>query len=246
MPWTSRSVHGRVTAVIAALLGLVLVAGCGSSGGSTAAPTTPAPASATPVAVEHKFGSTEVPGAVERVATVGWNDQDFVLPLGVVPVVTREWFDGYDSYPWVQQATGGKGVEAVGGDGIDYEAIAAARPDLILAIYESIDQPTYDRLSQIAPTVVQSADYPDEETPWDVQLLTTGKALGREDQARRSSTGSTRRSPRPRPPTRTSPARSSSRTTARRTAATISSERATRAGRCSTRWASTPRRRPAT
>ena len=67
---------------------------------------------------------------------------------------------------------------------IDYEAIAAAKPDLILAIYESIDQPTYDRLSQMAPTVVQSAAYPDEETPWDVQLVTTGQALGCEEQAR--------------------------------------------------------------
>ena len=77
-----------------------------------------------------------------------------------------------------------QGVEAAGSDGIDYEAVAAARPDLILAIYETVDQPTYDRLSKIAPTVVQSADYADEETPWDVQLLTTGKALSREDQAR--------------------------------------------------------------
>ena len=45
------------------------------------------------------------------------------------------------------------------------------------------DQPTYDRLSQIAPTVVQSSAFPDEETPWDVQLVTTGQALGREEQA---------------------------------------------------------------
>jgi iron complex transport system substrate-binding protein len=83
----------------------------------------------------------------------------------------------------VQQATGGKGVETFGGDEIDYEAVAAAQPDLILGIYESIDQPTYDRLSQIAPTVVQSSAFPDEETPWDVQLVTTGQALGREEQA---------------------------------------------------------------
>jgi len=54
---------------------------------------------------------------MQRVATVGWNDQDFVLSLGVVPVMTREWFDSYDSYPWVQRATAGKGVDAVGGDG---------------------------------------------------------------------------------------------------------------------------------
>ena len=83
----------------------------------------------------------------------------------------------------MQQATGGKGVETFGGDEIDYEAVAAAQPDLILGIYESIDQPTYDRLSQIAPTVVQSSAFPDEETPWDVQLVTTGQALGREEQA---------------------------------------------------------------
>src|SRR6185295_17348365 len=54
----------------------------------------------------------------------------------------------------------------------------------ILAIYETIDKPTYDRLSQIAPTVIQSADYADEETPWNVQLLTTGKALGKEAEAK--------------------------------------------------------------
>ena len=87
-------------------------------------------------------------------------------------------------FPWVQEATGGKGVPVWGGESIDFEAIAKEKPDLILAIYETIDQPTYDRLSQIAPTVIQSADYPDEETPWDVQLMTTGKALGKEAEAK--------------------------------------------------------------
>ena len=78
-----------------------------------------------------------------------------------------------------KKETGGKGVPAIDGDTINFEGIAAAKPDVIFAINETIDQKTYDRLSQIAPTVVQSADYPDEETPWNVQLLTTGKALGR-------------------------------------------------------------------
>ncbi|CAN3129411.1 ABC transporter substrate-binding protein [Mycobacterium sp. smrl_JER01] len=47
----------------------------------------------------------------------------------------------------------------------------------------TVDRQTYDRLSQIAPTVIQSDDYADEQTPWDVQLLTTGKALGKQDEA---------------------------------------------------------------
>ncbi|WP_234816087.1 ABC transporter substrate-binding protein [Mycolicibacterium agri] len=126
-----------------------------------------------------------MPADPSRVVTVGWTDQDFVLPFGVIPVSTRSFFEEYNDYPWVKAATDGKGVETWGGEeDIDFEAIAAQKPDLILAIYESIDQETYDRLSSIAPTVIQSSDYADEETPWDVQLLTTGKALGKEDEAR--------------------------------------------------------------
>lgn len=136
------------------------------------------------VTIAHKFGETQVPADPQRVVTVGWTDQDFVLPLGVVPVSTREFFTEYNDYPWVKAATDGKGVTTWGADTIDFEAIAAQKPDVIIAIYETVDQQTYDRLSQIAPTVIQSADYPDEETPWDVQLLTTGKALGKEDRAK--------------------------------------------------------------
>lgn len=136
------------------------------------------------VKIAHKFGETEVPANPSRVVTVGWTDQDFVLPFGVVPVSTREFFEEYNNYPWVKAATDDKPLPTWGADEIDFEAIAAQKPDLIFAIYESVDQETYDRLSQIAPTVIQSADYPDEETPWDVQLITTGTALGKEDEAK--------------------------------------------------------------
>lgn len=163
------------TTLVALLVAVGLTAGCSTPTNADNPDET--------VSISHKFGETEVPENPTRVVTVGWNDQDFVLALGVVPIVTRAWFDNYDNYPWVQEATGGKGVETLSGEGIHYEAIAAAEPDVIFAIYESIDQATYDRLSQIAPTVIQSADYPDEETPWDAQLLLTGKALGKDAEA---------------------------------------------------------------
>jgi iron complex transport system substrate-binding protein len=163
------------TTLVALLAAFAVVTGCSS-------PTTPEPRRET-VTISHKFGETEVPKNPARVVTVGWNDQDFVLALGVVPIVTRAWFDSYNNYPWVQEATSGKGVATMGGDGIDYEAVAAAKPDVIFAVYETIDRPTYDQLSQIAPTVIQSSEYPDEQTPWNVQLLLTGKALGKEAEA---------------------------------------------------------------
>lgn len=125
-----------------------------------------------------------MPANPRNIVTMGWNDQDFVLALGVVPVGTRAWYDNYNDFPWVKAETDGKGVPVIEGDTINFEAVAAAKPDVIFAIYETIDQKTYDQLSQIAPTVIQSADYPDEETPWDVQLLTTGKALGKEQRAK--------------------------------------------------------------
>jgi iron complex transport system substrate-binding protein len=165
-------------ATIAVLMAVAMLTACGSE-------KTSQPEAGAAVTISHKFGETTVPADPKRVVTVGWTDQDFVLPFGVVPVSTREFFEEYNNYPWVEAATDGKGVSTWGGaDSIDFEAIAAQKPDLIFAIYETIDKETYDRLSQIAPTVIQSADYPDEETPWNVQLLTTGKALGKEAEAK--------------------------------------------------------------
>ncbi len=167
-------------ALVANVLAVSLLAACGPAPDGTSQATETGT-----VTIAHKFGETTVPANPSRVVTVGWTDQDFVLALGVVPVSTRAFFDDYSGYPWVEAATQSKGVSTWGGeDSIDFEAIAAQKPDLILAIYESVDEQTYDRLSQIAPTVLQSADFADEETPWNVQLLTTGKALGREAEAR--------------------------------------------------------------
>ncbi|MEH3154321.1 MAG: ABC transporter substrate-binding protein [Gordonia paraffinivorans] len=173
-PRSPRLLRLGVLAAVATL-GIGLVAACGSDSERSASGPT--------VTVDHKFGSTKVPENPKRVVTVGYNDQDFVLALGVVPVTTRAWYDSYNSMPWVKSATDGKGVASMQGDSADFEAIAAAKPDLILDIYDTVDRKTYDRLSQIAPTVVQPGQYKDEETPWDAQLLLTGTALGKRDQA---------------------------------------------------------------
>jgi iron complex transport system substrate-binding protein len=177
----------RALALVSTIfVGIALLTGCGSSTTTPEEESTSASGAGETVTIKHKFGETTVPANPQRVVTAGWTDQDFALALGVVPVGSRGgYFDNYDDFPWVKQETDGKGVPAIDGDSINFEGIAAAKPDLIFAINETIDQKTYDRLSQIAPTVVQSADYPDEETPWNVQLLTTGKALGRDDEAQK-------------------------------------------------------------
>lgn len=186
MGTSRRALLSGVSLALAGALTSGLTA-CRSSVGTppTADPsgtTGPSPSTG-PVTITHKFGETTVPAGVERVATVGWNDQDFVLSLGLVPIGVRAWFESYNGLPWVTAVTGGRKLPEVAGDEINFEAVAAARPQVILGIYESFDRSTYERLSEIAPTIVQSADFPDEETPFDVQLITTGRALGLEDKA---------------------------------------------------------------
>lgn len=168
---------------VAALL--ALTAACN---GSAAGPDDPVESSggdgAFPVTIEHQFGSTEIASEPQRVVTVGFNEQDFVLALGVEPVGVRE-FLGYDAVnrPWAPDSVRGKEIETVGSQDIDFEKIAALNPDLIMAVNGFIEQADYDKLSGIAATVAQSEEYALGATPWQEQTTTTGAALGKAEEA---------------------------------------------------------------
>jgi iron complex transport system substrate-binding protein len=177
----------RLRLVLLALLALLALplAACGSEEDSPA--NAAASGGAFPVTVEHKFGETTVEKATERVVTVGYTDQDAALAVGVVPVAVGDFLGGYDwrRRPWAQDALGGAEPEVVSGQEINFEAVAAQRPDLIIAINAGLQKGDYEKLSKIAPTVGQSGDYIDFGMPWDEQTLLVGKALGREERARK-------------------------------------------------------------
>ena len=139
-----------------------------------------------PVTVEHKFGTTEIAAEPERVVAVGYTDQDHLLAFGVVPVGVGDFLGGYDwrARPWAQEALGGAEPAVVSGQQINFEAVAAQRPDLIVAINAGLKDTDYEKLSRIAPTVAQSGEYIDFGMPWEEQTLLVGRALGREQRAR--------------------------------------------------------------
>src|SRR3546814_2382149 len=66
-------------------------------------------------------------------------------------------------------------------DEAPFEAIAAARPDRIMAAYSGITAGEYERLSASAPVVA----YPGEAwaTPWQELIEIVGTSLGRSDEA---------------------------------------------------------------
>jgi iron complex transport system substrate-binding protein len=144
-----------------------------------------ADAAAFPVTLEHKYGSTTISEQPARIVTVGLTDHDALLALGIVPVGTNEWFGGYPGsvWPWAQDKLGDTIPEAVGGDAINFEKIAALQPDLILALYSGITEEEYGLLAQIAPTVAQPAGYMDFGIPWQELTVTVGKAVGKQAEA---------------------------------------------------------------
>ncbi|HRO28831.1 iron-siderophore ABC transporter substrate-binding protein [Citricoccus sp.] len=180
-------------------LGATLLAGCstGPAGGSSE-PTSPAATAADagsadaafPRTIEHAFGETEIPAQPERVATVSWVNQDISLALGVVPVgVAATEYGGNEnkSTDWFDAKLEELGAEAPEqyseSDGIDYEAIAATEPDVILATYSGIDQEQYDKLSEIAPVVAYPKGTAAFGTPWQDSTRIIGEALGKDAEA---------------------------------------------------------------
>lgn len=159
-----------------------------ASSEASATPTTGVDADAFPVTIEHAFGETTIEEEPERVATLGWSDQDHVLALGVVPVAASKLtFGGNDggSSDWFDAEIEEVGAEAPvrydDADGAPIADIAEARPDLIMATTSGITKEEYEKLSKIAPVVAfPSGPY---VTPWQTGLAMAGKALGRSDLA---------------------------------------------------------------
>lgn len=170
------------------LLAVLPLAACGTGDAPAASTGATAPAAAFPVTLDHAFGSTEVATAPQRVVTWGWGSADAAIALGVVPVAMSAQTYGGDAQgvlPWVKERldADGAAVPTVLPDTqeVPVEAIAAARPDVILAPYSGITEAEYASLSKIAPTVA----YPGEAwaTPWRETIEIVGEALGKAPEA---------------------------------------------------------------
>jgi iron complex transport system substrate-binding protein len=183
----------KITALIGAALLLVGMAGCGgddddsSSDSGSGAEASGAPdGDAFPVTVEHALGETEVPAPPERIVTVGYTEHDTVLALGLTPVGVTEWYGEHPfaTWPWAQDELGDAEPEVLSEtDGLQYEAIAALRPDLILGTNAGLDEESFGRLSEIAPTIAHPAGEEAWFGPWRDQSLLIGQAVGMEDDA---------------------------------------------------------------
>lgn len=140
------------------------------------------------ITIKHAFGETVIEKEPENVVTISWGNQDVPLALGIVPAgVSKANYGKSDEnglLPWTASKYKELGVEKPvtfdDVDGLDYEAISNANPDVILAAYSGITQEEYDLLSKIAPVVA----YP--TLPWQIywrdQITINATAIGKKDE----------------------------------------------------------------
>jgi iron complex transport system substrate-binding protein len=166
----TRSLATRIGAVLlAAGLGL---AACGSDDGdstatsATSAAGTTVPASAASEApsasgtrtVPTAYGDVEIPTDPQRVVAASYDTPWQLMAVGVVPVGVQDYARWIDSFAQDQQDFIA-GIPTIGSFGeLNFEAIAAAQPDLIVGDAYEIDQATYEQLAAIAPTAIVEGD----------------------------------------------------------------------------------------
>ncbi len=144
-----------------------------------------------PITIRHAFGTTVINEKPERIATVEWANHEVPLALGIVPVgMARANFGDDDEdgvLPWntarLKELHAETPVLFDEGDGIDFEAVAATKPDVILAAYSGMSQADYETLSQIAPVVA----YPEApySTDWreTIRMDSAGMGMAAEGEA---------------------------------------------------------------
>lgn len=137
-----------------------------------------------PITIKHALGEAVLDKKPERIVTIQWANHDVALALGVVPVgfsaANYGVQDDSGLLPWTAAKLKELGVDNPNifqdTDGLDFEAISDAKPDVILAAYSGITPEDYDILTQIAPVVAyQSKPW---VTTWREQVLYNAMGMG--------------------------------------------------------------------
>ncbi|GGN98188.1 iron siderophore-binding protein [Actinoplanes lobatus] len=134
-----------------------------------------------PATVTHQFGSTTLEAAPKAVVSLGWADADALLALGVVPIGILDWFQAWPTGvgPWAQDRLKGAKPTVLKGPEINFESVAALRPDFITFTKSDNVKATWEQLEKLAPTLSGPANTPPYGTTLRDQTVMIASALGR-------------------------------------------------------------------
>lgn len=139
-------------------------------------------------AIETMFGEVPLPeGNPEdwRVVALGWSDAEAALAVDIQPVAVYDWMgfgpENKGVGPWATEMFGDEDPEVfpnVDAE-VDYEAVAALKPDLILNVRSAGDPLQHDRLTAIAPTVAGPEGAEPYAVDWRTHFTMIAQALDR-------------------------------------------------------------------
>lgn len=153
------AVFRRCFVLLASLLVLLLTSACGAADDGPRDEASVATAEADEGSgartVEHELGESEIPTDPQRIVSVDSLTPAYLAELdiasvgactegGYVPEPIAEYYEGIETFDSC-------------GDSLPYEQILALKPDVIVGLEDQVipaDAEAYERLSQIAPTVI--------------------------------------------------------------------------------------------
>ncbi len=172
-----------VAGLIVLLLAMLTASACGKQETSSETPPSPSQSSSPEASasseeaqtqtIKHYYGETEVPLHPQRVAVIG--HEDIALSLNA-PLVYAYGFDGYYLYDRLKALN--IPLSESSDLNLNFEAILAAKPDLIILQGYFTDEQGYEKLNKIAPTI---AFKPDD---WKGNIVVIGQVLGLESKAK--------------------------------------------------------------
>jgi len=139
-----------------------------------------------PVKLTHKFGTTSVDKAPQRVVVVGTStdDLDAALALGVAPVAFFTKSGSTEVPSYLQGKLDPAKTRIVdAANGVNAEEVGKLSPDLILATADyGLDQ-EYANLSKVAPTVGYATEWGAQT--WQEHVKVVAQALGKTAEAQK-------------------------------------------------------------
>jgi iron complex transport system substrate-binding protein len=169
----------RLRIVAGVALSALLAAACAGDDSSDGA----AASGEEVVAVEHRYGTTEVPTPPERIVSLDtqWTDVLAALDAPLVGYALDPIAES-GTFPWREDRLADvDGIEITTDATIPYEQIAALDPDLVVITYGAQDEVDYRRLSEIAPTIPLLTE--NEVDAWQAIAAVAGEVLGEPERA---------------------------------------------------------------
>lgn len=127
--------------------------------------------------LDTAYGEVSVEGQPARVVTLYEGALDTALAAGVMPLAAIATRGGDDVARYLQERAAGIAIVGTARE-TNIEAVAAQRPDIILAS-PRLPETQYRLLSQIAPTLVPAVE-PFSQGAWKQEARFFAEALGRE------------------------------------------------------------------